>query len=41
MGSHEYGNPERKEQGLQQGLQKGQAKLLRRQLTRRVGPLPS
>jgi Putative transposase, YhgA-like/Domain of unknown function (DUF4351) len=28
------------EQGLQQGLQQGQAALLRRQLTRRFGPLP-
>ncbi|MGF1546416.1 MAG: DUF4351 domain-containing protein [Thiotrichales bacterium] len=29
------------EQGLEQGLREGQAELLRRQLTRRFGPLPS
>jgi hypothetical protein len=30
-----------KEQGLREGRQEGEAKLLRRQLTRRFGPLPS
>jgi hypothetical protein len=32
---------ERREQGLREGRQEGEAKLPRRQLTRRFGPLPS
>jgi len=30
-----------KDEGLREGLQEGETKVLRRQLTRRFGPLPS